>query len=98
VAGFDAKNAGVLKGRWKPAMFFHRPFKTVFILDCEPGTMCRANFLLPLRGDVFPAPGVLQRIAHGETVGNRVEREPAPDGAKELFQTSEVFLPPLPGL
>jgi hypothetical protein len=24
---------------------FRRPFRTNFILVCEPGTMCRANFL-----------------------------------------------------
>ena len=27
----------------------------------------------------------------GETVGNRIEREPAPDGAKELFKRWKIF-------
>ena len=46
----------------------------------------------------FLAPAVRQIVAHGATVGNGIEREPAPDGAKEGFKCRKLFLPPLPGL
>jgi hypothetical protein len=45
----------------------------------------------------FPAPEVRQKIAHGETMGNRIERNPALDGTKELSIRRMVFCRPCRG-
>ena len=51
-----------------------------------------------MRAQLLLAPEVRQKVAHGETVGNRIERESAPDGAKGYFKRRKFLLSPLPGL
>jgi len=39
----------ILKGRWNPAAHFPSSLQDDFILDGQPGTLCRANFRRSLR-------------------------------------------------
>jgi hypothetical protein len=48
------KNESRPEGTVEKAPCFHRPFRTKFVLDDEPGTVCRANFHCSFRAFHFP--------------------------------------------